>query len=102
MPRAGAGRTWRGASGTSKGQGWPFTLKGRLDRLDYHPENGDLIVWDYKTGEIPGAKKVFEEREEFQLPGYLLAVKQGRVEVAKGGRRLGPGSSASNPPGKSI
>ena len=27
-------------------------LKGRLDRIDSHPQLG-LICWDYKTGRIP-------------------------------------------------
>lgn len=61
------------------GQDWPFTLKGRVDRLDYHPESADLIVWDYKSGEIPKKQKVLEDLEEPQLPCYLLAVEQGRV-----------------------
>jgi exodeoxyribonuclease-5 len=62
-----------------KGEGWEFSLRGRLDRLDHHPGTGDLIIWDYKTGEIPTAAKVFDKVEDFQLPGYLLAVKRGRV-----------------------
>ncbi|HJW88771.1 MAG TPA: PD-(D/E)XK nuclease family protein, partial [Dehalococcoidia bacterium] len=66
-----------------KGPDWPFSLKGRIDRIDYHRDEG-LILWDYKTGEVPKAQKVFDDREEFQLPGYLAAVKQGRVAAAKG------------------
>jgi ATP-dependent helicase/nuclease subunit B len=62
---------------------WPFRLRGRIDRIDYHRDEG-LILWDYKTGEIPGEKKIFDKGEEFQLPGYLAAVRQGRVEAAKG------------------
>jgi len=62
-----------------QGRDWPFTLAGRIDRLDWHPETADLVVWDYKSGEIPKAKRVLEDREEYQLPGYLLAVQQGRV-----------------------
>lgn len=64
-----------------KGPGWPFSLKGRLDRLDYHLKTKELVIWDYKTGKIPAAKQVFAQGEENQLPGYLLAVKQGRVKV---------------------
>jgi RecB family exonuclease len=56
---------------------WPFALHGRLDRLDYHPENREAIVWDYKSGEVPAAGKVFDELQEFQLPCYLLAVERG-------------------------
>lgn len=66
-----------------RGPDWPFTLKGRIDRLDYRPETGELIIWDYKSGTIPGVKKVFDLKEEFQLPGYLLAVQQGRVKLEK-------------------
>jgi RecB family exonuclease len=58
---------------------WPFTLAGRIDRLDYHSETAALLVWDYKSGEIPKKGKVFEDLEEPQLPCYLLAVDQGRV-----------------------
>jgi RecB family exonuclease len=59
-------------------QDWPFALKGRIDRLDYHPKNADLVVWDYKSGEIPKKQAVLEDLEEPQLPCYLLAVQQGR------------------------
>jgi ATP-dependent helicase/nuclease subunit B len=58
-------------------EAWPFSLRGRLDRLDYHPESGEAIIWDYKSGEVPSAKKVFDELQEVQLPCYLLAVAQG-------------------------
>lgn len=59
--------------------GWPFTVRGRLDRLDLHPERRELMVWDYKTGDIPNSAQVFDRVEEFQLPCYLLAVREGRV-----------------------
>lgn len=59
--------------------GCPFPFRGRLDRLDYHPESGELMVWDYKSGELPTGAAVFQGQEEFQLPGYLLAVRQGVV-----------------------
>jgi RecB family exonuclease len=73
-----------------QGSDWPFRLKGRIDRIDHHRDEG-LILWDYKTGAIPGVKKVFDEGEEYQLPGYLAAVKQERVEPAKGGAPLKAG-----------
>lgn len=78
--RYGQGWRWRlmeAAFAGLQGEGWPFTLRGRLDRLDYHPESGEAIVWDYKSGEVPKAAQVFDDLEEFQLPGYLLAVEQG-------------------------
>ncbi len=70
-----------------QGRDWPFTLRGRIDRLDYHPENSDLVVWDYKSGEIPKKNQVLEEVAEAQLPCYLLAVQQGRVTGQPGGRQ---------------
>jgi RecB family exonuclease len=64
--------------------GWPFTLRGRLDRLDYRPAGADLVVWDYKSGQVPSRQKVFEYQEEHQLPAYLLAVKSGLVPTPPG------------------
>lgn len=59
-------------------RGVPVTLKGRLDRLDHHPEEG-WICWDYKTGRPPSTKEIFTEMSRPQLPAYLLAVKRGVV-----------------------
>ena len=58
-------------------EGWPFALRGRLDRLDYHPDSREVIVWDYKSGKVPKAAEVFDELQESQLAGYLLAVEAG-------------------------
>ena len=66
-----------------KEEGWPFALKGRLDRLDYHPEARQAVIWDYKSGEIPGARQVFDDLQEFQLPCYLLAVERGLTEAPR-------------------
>ncbi len=63
------------------GPDWPFALKGRIDRLDYHVDSGEVLVWDYKSGNLPTAVSIFERLEECQLPSYLAAVKQGLVEV---------------------
>jgi exodeoxyribonuclease-5 len=60
------------------GPGWPFKVRGRIDRIDRHRDEG-LILWDYKTGEIPKAAQVFDALEEFQLPCYLAALKEGKV-----------------------
>ncbi|MBW1991540.1 MAG: PD-(D/E)XK nuclease family protein, partial [Deltaproteobacteria bacterium] len=57
-------------------EGWPFSLKGRIDRVDYHEDCRELLVWDYKSGRIPPAKGVFERLEDIQLPSYLAALKQ--------------------------
>lgn len=62
--------------------GWPATLRGRLDRIDLHPEH-DLMIWDYKTGEIPSKKALCTPRRQFQLAGYLAAVQQRRVKVPR-------------------
>lgn len=62
-------------------RGSSITLKGRLDRLDFHPDEG-LFCWDYKTGSIPGAGEVWEDLTFPQLPAYLLAVKKGLVAGA--------------------
>jgi ATP-dependent helicase/nuclease subunit B len=85
--RLAQGWRWLGAEVAFRGltrPGWPFTLRGRLDRLDFHPETGELIVWDYKTGAIPSGAQVFEKGEEFQLPGYLWAVREGHTPVDLG------------------
>jgi ATP-dependent helicase/nuclease subunit B len=88
------GWRWLGAEAAFQdlqGRDWPFTLQGRIDRLDFHPETGELVVWDYKTGELPSAKQVLENQEEPQLSCYLLAVQEGRVPAvpAAAGLRAG-------------
>jgi ATP-dependent helicase/nuclease subunit B len=82
--RFAAGWRWQGAEVAFqdlRGRDWPFSLRGRIDRLDYHPEDADLVVWDYKSGDIPKKGKVLDDGEESQLPCYLLAVEEGRVPV---------------------
>ena len=84
--RFAAGWRWQGAEvafNDLQDPNWPFALRGRIDRLDYHPEEADLVVWDYKSGEIPKKGKVLDDLEEAQLPCYLLAVQQGRVPVGQ-------------------
>jgi RecB family exonuclease len=81
-----AGWRWQGAEvafNDLRDPNWPFALRGRIDRLDYHPENADLVVWDYKSGEIPKKGKVLDDLEESQLPCYLLAVQQDRVPFSQ-------------------
>jgi RecB family exonuclease len=62
--------------------GWPTAIKGRLDRVDGHKTAG-LMLWDYKTGTVPGKAEISQERHHFQLPGYLLAVQQGLTAVPR-------------------
>jgi len=61
-------------------EGWPTTLNGRIDRVDFHPELG-LLCWDYKSGSSPKFSEVFSHLSEPQLPAYLLAILQGLVEL---------------------
>ena len=89
-----AGWRWQGAEvafNDLQGQDWPFSLRGRIDRLDYHPEDADLVVWDYKSGEIPKKGKVLDDLEESQLPCYLLAVQQGRAPIDQAAASLRAG-----------
>jgi RecB family exonuclease len=60
--------------------GWPTAVKGRLDRVDRHPTQG-LMLWDYKTGDIPKPKEIIEDQDRFQLLGYLMALEQNLTEV---------------------
>ncbi len=60
--------------------GWPTALRGRIDRVDFHPEFG-LLCWDYKSGSSPNYSEVFSQLSEPQLPAYLLALLQGLVEI---------------------
>lgn len=59
-----------------------FTLRGRVDRLDYHPELG-FMLWDYKSGALPNKSQVFEDGRELQLPAYLLAARGGLLPQAQ-------------------
>jgi RecB family exonuclease len=61
-----------------KRDGWSFPLEGRIDRIDYHKDEG-LICWDYKTGNHPNQKDVVERLTAPQLPVYLLALRTGKV-----------------------
>lgn len=54
-----------------------MTLKGRFDRIDYHPESGRWAILDYKThGDLPAKKHYKKEKDgsitwlELQLPLY--------------------------------
>jgi RecB family exonuclease len=74
-----------------KKEGWPFALKGRLDRLDYHPDSRQAIVWDYKSGKVPKAAEVFDELQEVQLACYLLAVESGLAGALRKPEKLRAG-----------
>jgi RecB family exonuclease len=55
-----------------------ISLKGRLDRVDSHPEKGRAL-WDYKTGNPPSKTEVVNEMVRPQVPAYLLAIKKGLI-----------------------
>jgi RecB family exonuclease len=74
-----------------KQAGWPFALRGRLDRLDYHPERREAVVWDYKSGKVPKAAEVFDALQEIQLACYLLAVDSGLTGGPRDYERLRAG-----------
>jgi RecB family exonuclease len=60
---------------------WFFSLRGRIDRLDGRAAQGEVMLWDYKSGEAPRARVIFDELQNAQLPGYLLAVRRGCVAL---------------------
>ena len=67
--------------------GWPFSITGRIDRIDYHKDKG-FMLWDYKSGEHPTGHAVIEYLIDPQIPAYVQAAKENRVtEVQK---ELGP------------
>jgi ATP-dependent helicase/DNAse subunit B len=53
--------------------GMGFSLRGRMDRVDFSPERDALRVIDYKTGKLQGEEDGFCGGTTLQLPLYLLA-----------------------------
>ena len=71
---------------------WPFSITGRIDRIDHHKDKG-LILWDYKSGEHPVGRAVVEYLADPQIPAYVQAAKENRIaELAK---EPGPGVDIS-------
>jgi ATP-dependent helicase/nuclease subunit B len=63
--------------------GWPFSITGRIDRIDYHEDKG-LMLWDYKSGEHPTRRAVVEDLIDPQIPAYVQAAKEHRIaEIEK-------------------
>ena len=63
--------------------GWPFSIKGRIDRIDHHKDKG-IMLWDYKSGEHPSRHAVIEYLIDPQIPAYVQAAKEHRIaEVEK-------------------
>jgi RecB family exonuclease len=81
-------------------EGCPIRLKGRLDRIDAHPQLG-LVCWDYKTGRLPLRTEIVDNHREPQLPAYLTALSRGNVTSApKTGSGCGAGFVELASPGK--
>jgi ATP-dependent helicase/DNAse subunit B len=57
---------------------WPFSVTGRVDRIDSHEEEG-ITLWDYKSGDHPTARAVMEGLIDPQLPAYLEAARAKRI-----------------------
>ena len=96
------GWSWTGVERPFEGmkiEGCETRLKGRLDRIDLHPEQG-LICWDYKTGRLPSRTKVIDKNDQPQLPAYLLALSRGNVAGApKTREKFGAGFVDLSSPG---
>jgi len=59
----------------------PIRIRGRIDRIDYHPGRGEWAIWDYKTGETCGKpltkhRKPSGEWRDLQLPLYCLLAEE--------------------------
>jgi hypothetical protein len=62
--------------------GQPFTIRGKIDRVDQHQTTGQVAVWDYKTtskGPTPDSKHYAPKKgkwKDLQLPLYRHLVKE--------------------------
>ncbi len=72
--------------------GWPFSLSGRIDRIDGHRDKG-LMLWDYKSGEHPSKQAVVEHLIDPQIPAYVFAAKEHRIAGLE--KAPGPGAHVS-------
>ncbi|MFG0262030.1 MAG: PD-(D/E)XK nuclease family protein, partial [Novipirellula sp. JB048] len=61
-------------------EGFKMGLRGRLDRIDHHPDTGRWAILDYKTHGHPPAKKHLKRTEQglqwidLQLPLYRMMI----------------------------
>ncbi len=73
--------------------GAALKLKGRVDRIDYHPGDNVWAILDYKThGHHPMAKHYDEKNEQWldlQLPLYLFMLKALGIEASEEAVQLG-------------
>ena len=58
--------------------GWPFSISGRIDRIDYHKDKG-FMLWDYKSGDHPTRRAVVDDFVDSQIPAYVQAAKKRRI-----------------------
>jgi hypothetical protein len=56
--------------------GTSISFRGRIDRVDFSPEEKSLRVIDYKTGKLQGEEDGFCGGTTLQLPLYLMAACQ--------------------------
>lgn len=65
--------------------GRKLKLKGRIDRIDFHPESGRWAILDYKThGHAPLEKHYDKKKKswiDLQLPLYLLMLKALKIDA---------------------
>jgi ATP-dependent helicase/DNAse subunit B len=54
---------------------WSFSVRGRIDRIDFNETLAEVCCWDYKTGILPTPKDISKNFLAPQLPLYLLALK---------------------------
>jgi len=66
-----------------------FFFKGKIDRVEIS-SNGDLLVVDYKTGQVARLKDIWEGKS-LQLPVYLQAAAE---LLKKGNSRISPAGGA--------
>lgn len=62
---------------------WPFSVRGRVDRIDHHEQKG-LMLWDYKSGDPPPGRVVTQAFSDPQIPAYLAAAKENRIPEIRG------------------
>ncbi len=82
----------------------PILIRGRIDRIDYHPARGEWAIWDYKIGEacaqpLRKHRKGSGEWCDLQLPLYCLLAEEllqgaepaqiGFISIAKSPKDIG-------------
>ncbi|HEC99615.1 MAG TPA: hypothetical protein ENN18_04460 [Proteobacteria bacterium] len=60
---------------------WPFTVHGRIDRIDINDGERKICCWDYKTGSTPPPVDIHTHFLAPQLPLYLLALRGGKTSL---------------------